>query len=282
MESQNPAIERYYNKKKKRKKRRKFMFYTLLFIFFVTVITVLSLTVFFNISDIAVTENAHYSDAEIIKASGLEKGQNLFTLNKFKIIEKMKEKLPYVREIVVDRHLPVGIEFIITETKPYMYIEHNGGYYLLDETLKVLDRVETQPENLPAVTGVTPQTLEIGKLFTAQNSLEQYLVSLSSALKEHIGDDCVTALSVLTLYDINFEYMGRVTVKVGTLDNIEKKLQLVKYVLDENKSNETAQIDVSSGVRAYYRAVDERGETVQTQPEQTDLDNDGEQEEKEE
>ena len=58
-QSDNTSVSRYYSKKR-RKKRRKLMFYTLLTVFMVVVITVLSLTVFFNITEFEVEGNARY------------------------------------------------------------------------------------------------------------------------------------------------------------------------------------------------------------------------------
>lgn len=74
-QSDNTSVSRYYSKKKRRKKRRKLMFYTLLTVFMVVVITVLSLTVFFNITTFEVEGNVRYGSEEIVAASGLQTGQ---------------------------------------------------------------------------------------------------------------------------------------------------------------------------------------------------------------
>lgn len=270
MENKTDSLTRYYSKKKKRKERRKFAFYTVLTVLFVVATAILSLTVFFNISDIAVTGNEHYTDAEIIAASGLLEGQNLFRLNKFKVIDKMKEKLPYLSQVSVDRHLPVGIEFIVTESKPYLVAGADSEYYVLDESLKVLEITDTKPENLPLVEGLLLSSAVLGEIVTSENGEDTRLAALTAALKDRIGDDCVTAIDVTTSYDVSFEYKGRIKVLVGTVDDIDNKLQLVKYVIDENRSNEKAEIDISSGKRAYYRTVDNRPEKEQEKDADTD------------
>lgn len=266
MDSQNNAVERYYNKKKKRRKKRKIVFYTLLFIFSITVVTILSLTVFFNISNIEVTGNSYYNDSKLISVSGLEKGDNLFRINKFKLIDKIKAELPYLNNVKIDRHLPVGIEIIVEETSPYLYIESNGAYYLLNESLKVLEKTKTLPKNLPAVTGITPENLEINTVMTAKDGMDSYLLTLTDSLKTVIGDGCVTGVYINALYDMGFEYKGRIKVMLGTLDKIDVKLLLAEHVIKENESNETAEIDVSNGKRAYYRSVSPT-ENEQTEPE---------------
>lgn len=273
MERSGDSIKRYYAKKKKRNQRRKYAFYTVLTVFFVVTVTVLSLTVFFNISDIAVTNNAYYTADEIIAASGLEQGQNMFRLNKFKVIQKIKDSLPYLSEVTIDRHLPVGIEIIVTETKPYLALEQDGTCYILDETLKILQMTDALPEGLPLVTGLTVSEAVLGRPITAENGEDTRLYALTAALKERIGDGVVTAIDVTASYDVTFEYKGRVKVMVGTVDDIDKKLQLVKYVLDENRSNEQAEIDVTSGTRAFYRSVDNREKAPLETPEPTPEEN---------
>lgn len=250
------TLNRYYSKKKKRKKRRKYAFYTLLTVFFVILITVLSLTVFFNISDIAVTGNSHYTSDEIIAASGMQVGQNLFRLNKFKVIKKLHEKMPYLSEITIDRHLPVGIEIIVNESVPFLCVTDGEDCLILDENLKVLEKVQTAPENMPVVTDLAVTNSAVGSVLTAENGADARLLALTVSLKENIGDDMVTAIDVTTSYKVTFEYMNRITVNVGTVENIDLKLKLVKHVIDENKSQENAKIDVSSGYRATYRSVD--------------------------
>lgn len=250
------TLNRYYQKKKKRKQKRKYAFYTLLTVFFVILITVLSLTVFFNINDIAVTGNAHYSTSQIVAASGLTKGQNLFRMNKFKIIDTLYQKLPYLSEVSIDRHLPVGIEIIVTEAKPYLLVKDGDSFLVLDENLKVLEKTTEQPADLPVVEDIAILSSNVGAVLTADGGADTRLLALTKSLKENLGDNCVTAINIQTSYEVTFEYMDRITVNVGTVENIDNKLKLVKYVIDENRSQEDAEIDVTSGTRAYYRSVD--------------------------
>lgn len=264
MESKNPAVERYNAKKRKKKQRRKYFFYTFLVIFSVTVITVLSLTVFFNISDIAVTGNSRYSSEQIVGVSGLVKGQNLFRLNKFKIIETLKHDLPYIRNVKIDRHLPVGIEIIVEESDAYMCVGTDSGIFILNSSLKVLEQTEEAPPSLPLVVGVSDVNAKIGEMLTGEGTQYENLARLATALENEIG--AVTGINLERSYDVTFEYENRITVKLGTLEKLSDKLALVKYVLEQNRSNEFAVIDVSGGKRAYYRSVIPEKET-ETEPE---------------
>ncbi len=256
MEQQNQTLARYYSKRKKIKKRRAIAFYTLLMVLLIVVITVLSLTVFFNISNIKVSGNSHYNTQTVIKTSGLEKGQNLFRLNKFKIIDNLKKELPYLDEVVIDRKLPVSIEIKVKETSPFLCISAGGSYYLVDRSLKVLEKVSDIPQNVATVSGIIVNDAKIGGYITDKNEKEGHLLQLTTVLFDTFGANKVTKIDINAVYDITVEYEDRVEIKFGTLENISEKARLVKYVLDENSPSEHAQIDVSSGKRAYYKADD--------------------------
>ena len=258
MQQQNQTLARYYSKKKKMKKRRRMAFFTLLVVLSIVVVAVLSLTVFFNIDSIKVEGVSHYSESEIITVSGLEKGQNLFRLNKFKILKKIKSQLPYVEEVTIRRNFlgKIGLVITVEETEPYMYVRDGRGYCLVDHNLKVLETVENKPENIASITGVKAENAKPGKQLTCKDGVEKHLLQLTPILHEHLGEGNVTEINITAVYDIRFVYEDRVTVMLGTLENIDQKVQLVQHVLDENSKSEHAEIDVSSGDTAFYKAVD--------------------------
>lgn len=256
MEQQNETLARYYSKKKKLKKRRKIAFYTVLVVLFICVVTVLSLTVFFNISKIYVNGNSHYTSEKIIEASGLEVGQNLFRLNKFKIIESLKAQLPYLDTVEIDRKLPVSININVTESQNFMCVPSGSGICLIDKNLKILNRVAIAPEGLATVYGIKPTEIAVGSHLSCEEGKEQTLIELSTALYDSFGAGNITSIDLTQVYDIKVRYQDRVDIKFGTLEGISEKVRLVAHVLSENSDSEHAEIDVSSGKLAYYKAVD--------------------------
>lgn len=256
MQQQNDTLARYYNKKKKLKRRRKIAFYTLLVVLFICVVTVLSLTVFFNISKINVNGNSYYTAQKIIDASGLKVGQNLFRLNKFKIIESLKQQLPYLDTVEIDRKLPVSININVTESQSFMCVSSGSGICIVDKNLKILNRVAIAPEGLATVYGISPTQNEVGSYLVCEDGKEETLTALSAALYDSFGAGNVTSIDLTQVYDIKVRYQDRVDIKFGTLEGISEKVRLVAHVLSENSDSEHAEIDVSSGKLAYYKAVD--------------------------
>ena len=256
MEQQNETLARYYSKKKKMKKRKKIAFYAFLVVLTVSVVTVLSLTVFFNISKITVKGNSHYSTEQIIKVAGLKKGQNLFRLNKFKIIDTLEKKLPYLETVKINRKLPVSIEITVTETEPFMAIDGKGGYLLVDKNMKILKSTDVLPSGIAYVSGITPNKPEVGSKLTDKKGLCDKLKKLAPILDEHLKKGKVSEIIISEVYDIQFIYDDRVTVKLGTLENVEEKVRLVAHTLANNSDGERAIIEFSLNNRLHYRSID--------------------------
>lgn len=256
MQHQNETLARYYSKKKKLKKRKKIAFYAILVVLSVTVVTVLSLTVFFNISKITVKGNAHYSTEQIIKVAGLKKGQNLFRLNKFKIIETLEKKLPYLETVTIKRKLPVGISITVTETEPFMAVDYKNGYLLVDENMKILKSTDVMPGKLAYVSGIKPSVTKSGNVLDDKKGLCDKLKKLAPILKKHLEDGKVSQIIISEVYDIQFIYDERVTVKLGTLENVDEKVRLVAHTLANNSDGERAIIEFSLNNRLHYRSID--------------------------
>lgn len=72
-------------------------------------------TVFFRVETVEVTGNQRYTQEEIVEASGIQTGDNLYALNKVRIDRKIRTRLPYVGELSIDRALPSTIRIDVTE-----------------------------------------------------------------------------------------------------------------------------------------------------------------------
>lgn len=67
---------------------------------------VAALTLFFRVNTIVVTGQERYTQDQIVEASGVGVGDNLFLLNKYAVAGSIRTALPYVDEIRINRKLP--------------------------------------------------------------------------------------------------------------------------------------------------------------------------------
>lgn len=71
--------------------------------FLVIVALVFIMSVFFKVSRIEVKGNSIYTADEVIKASGIETGDNLFFINGIAAGSRVAVKLPYVDSVQINR-----------------------------------------------------------------------------------------------------------------------------------------------------------------------------------
>ena len=108
------AAHRKQHNRKRKRSRLGPLFQFLCGIAVVVALT-MGATVFFQVESIEVSGNQRYTQEEIIQATGIQMGDNLFHLNKYAIYDQVGQSLPYIETIQIRRGLPNTIRVNITE-----------------------------------------------------------------------------------------------------------------------------------------------------------------------
>lgn len=90
----------------------------------------------FLVSHITVEGNVHVTAREVIARSTIAEGQNIFDVNLGKSAEAIRE-IPWVRDVLVRRHLPGRIYIEITERRPVALVP-SEELLLVDETGRIV------------------------------------------------------------------------------------------------------------------------------------------------
>lgn len=246
---------REYNarRKKKYKRRRKTAVYLVLLLFVCVVSLILSLTVFFNASEIKVAGNSRYTAAQVIKASGVEKGDNLLRMSKSKIKDKILKELPYVSDVLVIRDLPSAVTIKVTEAEPscrYLVGEHRWA--LLSQELRIMEITSVEPEETPILSGINLSVPDEGETAKADSEIsEKILLDLLTTLKENDIIN-INSIEFTSPISVNLRLEGRVTAKLGGDSELDYKVKMVKrWISGSLPSVGEWSIDVTSGDKLY-------------------------------
>jgi len=226
-----------------------------------------AMTIFFKVQSFTLTGQTRYSKEELVEATGIQLGDNLILFDKFGAIDRIFDACPYLDTVQMRRRYPDEIEIIVTECVPIVMLEDlsaqipdpedseknvsvgGTGWWLLDKEGKLLERVHSasHPE-LTRVTGITldkPQTGEKAK-FLQEDAQKPLFLLLNTAKDDGILQD-IGGVDFSQQYDIRFDYLGRFQVKLGSTENLEKKLRCL-HDITENKlgSNVRGTLDVSN------------------------------------
>lgn len=103
------------NRRRRRGRGRLGPLFKLLCILAVVVALTMGATVFFQVETVAVAGNSRYTEDEVVQATGIQVGDNLFHMNKYQIADQVLQKLPYTKELNIRRSLPSTIVITVTE-----------------------------------------------------------------------------------------------------------------------------------------------------------------------
>ena len=103
---------------------------------------VFGVAIFFKVNTVEVQGNSIYSAAEIASASGIQKGDNLFTLNKEAAAGSIKASLPYVETVSVIRFLPDRIVIEVKESDATFAVSSDTNTtWLINSVGKALEQI---------------------------------------------------------------------------------------------------------------------------------------------
>lgn len=222
------------NRKRRRSRRRLAPLFKLLCVLAVAAALTFGATVFFQVETIEVLGNSRYTQQEIVDAVGVEPGDNLFRMNKFRLIEQAEARLPYLEEVVIRRRLPSTLVITVTEWEAVAQIPGGEGNWLISVGGKLLEQAPGGGEAI-AVTGLTalaPQAGQQAAVSQEETPRLEALLELLGVLQEQGMLEKVSAIEV-TSTRINMEYEGRFTVKLLLNSDFSYRMRALLEVVED-------------------------------------------------
>lgn len=214
-------------KRKKRKKKRYLLKFCITLILLGAVYVFLSSS-FFDISEIKIYKNEHYTPEQIVEISGVKKGDNLFKLSSKKLEEKMTSD-PYISMIEMKKVYPDKLEIVVHERTEDAIIKYKEKYLVIDYNGMVLRTADKAPKLTEIVemdvikarpgqalkvedTQILTDTLNLLKSVNAQDMYFKKVEPHEIILKAYIYDNLICE---------------------GTYDSIGDNLESLKIVLQD-------------------------------------------------
>lgn len=124
--------------------------------FLVIVALVFIMSVFFKVSRIEVKGNSIYTADEVIKASGIETGDNLFFINGIAAGSRVAVKLPYVDSVQINRGLPNLVTIVVTESKAVGCLTVGDELWSVSSSGKFLSSISaSDSEHIAMISGIS-------------------------------------------------------------------------------------------------------------------------------
>ena len=221
----------------------------------------LTMTMLFRISSIQVqtpdgkqvTEIAGYSADSILQRMGVQLEENIFSFEPGEKAAVLEQNFPLLGSIKVIRDYPNTVVVQVTEAVPAYAVQNDSKWLVISDKWKILSEESTQPEGLCTLYGGKLQDTAPGQAFclvedadadasgsetaesestvSTETDRMEALRTLVSKLEEYGLSQDVTRLEVADTEQIAFLYQDRISVLLGTLNDLDYKLDRARYVL---------------------------------------------------
>lgn len=223
----------------------------------------LTVTMLFKISSIqvqtadgVVQEAGGYTSDQILQALDVHLEENIFSFDPGSKAAALEKVFPMLEDIRVERDYPGTVVVRVTRSPAAWAMQTSSGWLTLSGGLKILEKDSAQPAGLPTLYGGEPVSAEPGEQLifaaepkadstpdstpdssasgTVEEEADQRLESLNTLLAalDAAGMSAdVTRIEFADVDEMAFLYQDRISVWLGTLNELEYKLKLAKHVL---------------------------------------------------
>ncbi len=234
------------NAEKKRRRRKRKMA-TLLISFLVvglTTLVVLSFTVLFKTTEIVTSGNKLYTAEQIIAASKIKTGDNIFLISGGDVSDRLETKLPFITEVKVKRELSGRVTLAVYETKEELAFSGGQKYYSANLDGKLLKEYSARPENLPLLTVSNEAKLIVGEKARLQKTEAELLEKYRQILKN--DSFSVDFINISDPYNSYMKIEGRLIIKYGNKTDFELKTAHLEASLKKLDKGVEGVLDLSS------------------------------------
>lgn len=252
------ARERRHKSKPRRRRGRFSGLYKLLSVLLVTVAVAGACMVFFRVNEIDVAGSVRYSGQQIIDVSGIQQGDNLITIPRGKIANRIIHDLPYIRSVTIDWALPDRVVLTVKEHEAAAAVSDGSRWWYISSQGRLLEQSAVQgPMRLTGLTALEPEEGEELKVNEQQQARLNYVLSLLTVLEERgILDDC-SALDCATTGVLWLDYLN-FRLKMPTTGDFNYYLSYLERIFEESgrvSREDTGTFDFTSADgHAVYRA----------------------------
>ena len=234
--------------------------YKLLSVLVICGAVVAALTLFFRVDTIQVTGNDRYTEAEVIQASGIQLGDNLFLLNKYEAARGIAEQLPYIdiEDIWIRRELPDTLLIDVAECGTPLAVVQGGSAWLVSPKGKIVEQLPAaRAGDYAVIDGCELLAPSVGTdiaLATEFANQQSSLLDLLAALDEAGLTDQVDAIHLEDLSQLTMDYAGRFTVEMAYGADYGLSLRILEGAVSQLETNQkgTLRLDPDSTYQVLF------------------------------
>lgn len=232
----------------------------------------LGLSIFFKANEFIVSGAETYTAYQIRQASGIQQGENLLTVNGAKVSGRIMAKLPYIKQVRVQIKLPDTVLIEVVEVDvTYAVQAKDEQWWLIDCDGKVIERISAaEAKSYTQILGVRLDTPVTGKQAVAEEPVPEgttpdgetipvtvygserlatVLEVLQNLEKRGVVGNTIVSVDVSNMGNIELWYMDRYQILLGSNEDLDEKIHLMKNTIDQSSEYQSGVLDLSFTAR---------------------------------
>lgn len=189
---------------------------------------------FFRLRTIEILGSEKVPNEEIVTAAGFPWGKNILSLN-LESYRKKIEAILCIKSARLSRIFPGGVRIAVVERKPVISVSKEGKdekRFSVDEDGVILGAIEKdRDKDLPNL--VIPQEIKVGDRI--DRSGIKTILAFRTWLSPEMSPKVAT-IRIVKNTQLSFMYLWKghaVEVRIGDLDNIKQKMEILEKILLE-------------------------------------------------
>ena len=215
----------------------------------------LAANIFFEISDIQVEGNVIYSSSEITEASGLKPGDSGLMSLRSIASRRIRSRLPGISAARISLVVPDRMVITVKETSAVAVLKSEQGTLLLSQDCQAVSGFRGDEGELLQVMGIHPLETPVGqtmRVSEVESTKLSYLKEMLVLLTEQGMLQDVRDLDFSNVSDLHFRYLDRFTVRMGSQEKLDKKLDLLKRIVENLGAGDRGTLDMSTPQEGHY------------------------------
>ena len=231
--------------------KRTGMVYGPLTLVLIFLVAMLVMSLFFRVKEIEVVNASDYSDQEIISASGIETGVNLFFVDRFSAASRIFADLPYMDTISITREMPDKIIIQAEGSAPAAWLRWDDEYWFIDRNGKMLgSTTAVKIAGYPEIRSLEPITAMVGEKMVVEGVNESRLAYTAELITALQGEGLISKVTWIDVKDPanpSVYYDGRLTVYFGEMEDTAFKTALLRSAAEQMSPDDSGTLRYTGG-----------------------------------
>ena len=228
---------------------KKFLIFLLVLIITAGGVFIFANQYLFKVKNFNIIENSMYTREDIIKASGIEEGAELFGFNVRLAKDNIERELAYAESVSIIRLLPSTVRINIKTDEPVFGFTLGRDYYIVTDKLRVAEKISMGGDFKPpgVINIVTDYVIKcfVGEMIEfSDKDIPDFLRELIRLVKDEKTARMISSVDIRDKFNVVMNYSDLYLVRFGVFENVYSKA-VSSFDVIEQLSELTGIIDMS-------------------------------------